>query len=854
MFVTVTVVTSLRRRQTYFKADLLLFNTQFKWDGKYTKRSILSFCNKIFDPLGLLTPIIIRIRLFIQILWREEFPWDKSFKDREDLVKQWLILVQEAQIATTSTHSRQAIWTQESEIHIFSDASKDAYGTVVHTRTPPSAECPTGNVHFVCAKGKVADLEAKQSIPRMELLGTVLAAHKVPYMIKAWELQREVNFFIWSDAKAVLGWLGQYNIKETYVNNRVNQVRDLCKPVQDNIHLRYVPTKDNPADIITRQQDAKSFVNNSTWWKGPSWLLDETNWPTTERDYNLYPVELDNTTPMHATAPINDVGKTSLLRFFSNGTFSEGLIRMSRVLRFVSNNKMKRSNTIKPFNTKEFSKEELDQAKTKAIQVMQKDMFNKELQLLTKKLPITTGPYRKWGLHLDTNGIIRCRDRTLRLTTHGSGIDPILVHGKHPFVLSFILYKHIHSNCSSKQYTLHVVRREVHGPCLTVAINKLVRDCNICRILRAAPYAYPPPPILPMTRLAAERPFAVCGVDYSGPHFVKEGRARRKIWIALFTCMVSRAIHIETVPDLTADTFVKALQAMSWDKGTPKALMSDNATCFTKADKMLKELHGEREVQEDLSIKGITWLFIPARAPWFGAIYERLIGVLKKELVKLVGHALLTQHELQMCLAQIQGVINNRPLVQVGTDQVISPMNILTGRSDNNDDILNVLDTKEILQNAVEVRADIPALYQQTSQRLSRFWLLFQQQYLNSIRFTGNISQKTGKSLSPKVGDLVIVHSHDPRLKWRKAIILENIPSEDGEIRKCRIKTSTGQTIRAVKHLYPLEINVETFIDQIKEKEWTDENDFEGFDDDLPSYREQKLTKLRDKVAELAGK
>ena len=171
-----------------------------------------------------------------------------------------------------------------------------------------------------------------------------------------------------------------------------------------------------------------------------------------------------------------------------------------------------------------------------------------------------------------------------------------------------------------------------------------------------------------MARLAAERPFAVCGVDYSGPHYIKEGRARKKVWIALFTCMVSRAIHIETVPDLSADTFIQALQAMSWNRGTPKTMLSDNATCFTKADKILKELCQNRQLQEELAVKGISWSFTPVRAPWFGAIYERLIGVLKKELIKLIGHALLTLHELNFCLAQVQGVINNHPLIKVGED------------------------------------------------------------------------------------------------------------------------------------------------------------------------------------------
>ena len=827
--------------------DRYHFNSDFKWNGKYTKRSVLSFCNRTFDPLGLLVPIIIRLRLFLSTLWELGFTWDQDFSHREDLKNKWNHLIEEALIAVKASKPRQVTWESNTEIHIFADASKDGSGTVVYTRTPPSSLHPQGEIHLVCAKGKVAPLEPKLTIPRLELTGVVLAAIKVPYMIKAWEIQRDVKFFIWSDAKVVLNWISQFNIKDTYVNNRVNTIRKLCKPVKDNIQFRYVPTKDNPADIITRQQDATQFVGNDVWWNGPQWLLNEADWPKVETQYNLYPVQLEES--IQNATPLIDIFDTSLLKFFKTGNFSTNLVRMARVLRFIANNSKRRSNTITSFKTRTFSKEELDQAKLRAIQIMQKEMFATEHNMLITNQDITTGPYMKWGLHITPDGIIRCRDRTIRLD--GQTINPILVHGQHPFVESFIKYKHVHSNCSSKQYTLHVVRKEVHGPSLTTTINKIVRECNICRILRAAPYAYPQAPMLPMARLAAERPFAVCGVDYSGPHYIKEGRARKKVWIALFTCMVSRAIHIETVPDLSAETFLQALQAMSWNRGTPKSILSDNATCFTKADKILKELCENRQLQEELAVKGITWSFTPVRAPWFGAIYERLIGTLKKELIKLVGHALLTLHELNFCLAQVQGVINNRPLIQVGEDQVISPMNILTGRSDNNEDILNVIDSQEILQNAVDIRSDIPTIYYQTSQRLSHFWQVFQSQYLNSIRFTNNKKQANSKSLTPKVGDLVIVHSHDPRLKWRKAIILETIPSEDGLIRRCKIKTSTGHTIRAVKHLYPLEINVETFIDKIREEKWPETNDFEGFENDLPSNREDKLNKLRQQIQNL---
>ena len=182
--------------------------------------------------------------------------------------------------------------------------------------------------------------------------------------------------------------------------------------------------------------------------------------------------------------------------------------------------------------------------------------------------------------------------------------------------------------------------------------------------------------------------------------------------------------------------------------------------------------------------------------------------------------------------------------------EVITPMNILTGRNDNYDDMLEVLDCKEIILSASRVKNDLPRLYQDTERRLAKFWQVFQQQYLENIKFSPDTSTNKGGGLSPQVGDLVIIHSEDPRLKWRKAIVLEKIPSEDGLIRKCRLKTSTGQMVRATKHIYPLEINVEKFIDEIKLKNDTESNDFEGFDDfSLP--RDDKARKLRNFVSNL---
>jgi len=145
-----------------------------------------------------------RKRVFTQRLWSHDLKWDDSFEFIEDMAKVWLHLVRETHIAVTRALHRKTVLTETTEMHIFSDASKDSYGAVVYARTPPCAKAPEGQVRLICAKGKVAPKDGKQTIPRNELSGAVVAAQKLQYMHKAWDLRNHHKVFIWSDAKVVL--------------------------------------------------------------------------------------------------------------------------------------------------------------------------------------------------------------------------------------------------------------------------------------------------------------------------------------------------------------------------------------------------------------------------------------------------------------------------------------------------------------------------------------------------------------------------------------------------------------------------------------------------------------------------
>ena len=145
----------------------------------------------------------------------------------------------------------------------------------------------------------------------------------------------------------------------------------------------------------------------------------------------------------------------------------------------------------------------------------------------------------------------------------------------------------------------------------------------------------------------------------------------------------------------------------------------------------------------------------------------------------------------------------------------------------------------------------MPKLFQDTARRKAKFWKLFQHQYLESIQFTNDKMQNVGGGLTPKAGDVVIIHSQDPRLSWKKAIVIRPIISDDGHCRSCVIKTSTGTRERATKHLHPLELTAESFRDQRNSDPSTGE-DFMGFEEGGERVDRAKL--LRDSTARLKPK
>lgn len=180
---------------------------------------------------------------------------------------------------------------------------------------------------------------------------------------------------------------------------------------------------------------------------------------------------------------------------------------------------------------------------------------------------------------------------------------------------------------------------------------------------------------LPADRVNENRAFSITGVDYAGPIEVveryKSVSSKRKAYIAIFVCMVTRAVHIDVVSDQTAMAFLMCYERFVYRRGHCDRLYSDNAKYFKGANKELREAFKQwhtKEVQKSIRKKGTQWIFMKERAPHQGGIYEAAVKSMKYHLYRLIGKTSYTYEHLLTFLIKIEGILNSHPLYALSDD------------------------------------------------------------------------------------------------------------------------------------------------------------------------------------------
>ena len=767
-----------------------------------TKRALLMTAHQLFDQMGLITPITIVSHIILQECWCRGLGWDDQLP--ADIMKRWDTwcdgLSGLKQLFVPRWIFTNSPANKKYALHVFCDASEKAYGVVAYLIRED------GSPVLLTSRARVAPLE-RVTLARLELLACLIGARLQSYLRQVFD-QFQFDVTMWSDSQVAINWIKTPTHRlKTFVANRVQEIQQLTQPGV----WRHCAGVDNPADLCSRGSSADQLISSSLWWSGPEWLKSFSS-------SSVPPVDSHDLAASDRSIVESEFKtlKVSVGLITADSSFSVWASRFSSltqllrvtawIQRFISNWRKPAEERV----TTELTADDIRTAKHWWIRRVQRETFPADFRRLAKKKrPKQPSPLVGCGQVVLSPDETICLQGRLGIEAGPPNIVPI-IPSSHPFTSLLISDAHQRLGHSWVSITVDQLSHDYHILRVRQTVLKELKRCMRCRIMRIGPIRPPPGP-LPAVRRTPGEPFDATGVDFFGPLYVKglDHRSTYKVYGCLFTCTRTRAVHIEVVADLSTPTFILALQRFIARRGRCSEIFSDNAKTFEKASRDIaaafRRLRSCPFLKAQFASQGITWHFIPERAPWWGGFWERLVGVVKRPLRTIIGKACLTEAELTTKLIEVEATVNSRPLTHLSIDNrdpaPLSPAMLLNGRSPA---LLPPLALRKpsIQQYDADDCRDRFAYLESIS---LRFWKFFNTGYLRLLR-KPLPGQPDVRTVEP--GDYVLVQDDQaPRQLWRTGRVLQVHPSKlDGVIRSATIKTSGPNPIRrAVNHLYLLE-------------------------------------------------
>ena len=783
--------------------DTFKFSVKDYDDKTITKRQLLSWIARIFDPLGMISPYIICGKMLIQEIWMSGVDWDEPLPSNiSDKAKQWF---DEASHISEVKIPRCLIQNDANNLslHVFSDASSKAFGAVMYLRETYNQIV---RIRFVASKTKVAPVKVV-SIPRLELLGACIGvklAKKISEVL-GFGLHKVV---FWSDSEDVLYWIKQHaRVFKPFVANRVGYIQEDTDAKQ----WRYVPTHDNPADLLSRGMSAKECVNSVQWWEGPKYLKeDEEKWPKTK--LKIKEMESNEIRKVVLLTRVSDnvdiLVDTTKVNCLVPETYSCWL-RLIRVyawmLRFVYNISKGKDSKI----TGELNADEIKKAETLIIKVDQEKNFKDEHQKLRNNSKINTkSRIRNLNPFLDGEGIVRSNSRIINAQF-------LTDEAKYPIILSdtswitWLIIRHYH--LMSHHYAgINHLLSDLNERFWIIRARRLIKKyenhCIACKKKNTKGLTQIMAPLPSFRFTEPLGVFVRVAVDFAGPFETIQGRGKVRVkrYLCMFNCLQSRAIHLEIAYGLDTDSFIKALLRFIGRRGTPELMLSDNGTNFIGATKELKGVVLDNyKITKVLSERKIRWILNPPAGPHFGGVFESLIKSAKKALGLILGNANITDEELLTASVAVEGLINSRPLIAVNEDDkglgAITPNHFLRNRSADNGDLL-----ESEISDGEKVRKRWKRMLELREHIWSRWMKELVPTWCSRKKWTEEKKEV-------KQGDLMwILDRKNEYGKWPLAIIKEVFPGRDCRTRVVSLTCDGKEIIRPISQLIPLELDWES--------------------------------------------
>ncbi|KAK3744823.1 hypothetical protein QZH41_015697, partial [Actinostola sp. cb2023] len=357
------------------------------------------------------------------------------------------------------------------------------------------------------------------------------------------------------------------------------------------------------------------------------------------------------------------------------------------------------------------------------------------------------------NLQKNNEGVYECRGRI-------QGDYPIYLPDGDIFTEKLVAHAHLQTLHGGVGLTMSHVRAKYWIPRLRRMARRIIRNCHGCKRFQAIALSSPPTGNLPTDRTGGSTPFQVVGVDYAGPIIYKLKNGKEgKAYILLYACSLTRALHLDLVPDQTTEEFIRRFKCFIARRGKPQKIYSDNGRTFVAAAKWLKKLRNDESFNNWLANEGIRWQFNLSRAPWWGGQFERMVGLTKQALYKSIGKGNLRWSELEEVLLDIEVALNNRPLSYVEDDvqmPLLTPSAMLFGQpSQLPEQEPDTIEEIDLRKRARYLRKCKDAL-----------WTRWQTEYLKALRERHNM-KNNARETTLKPGDVMIIKSDERNSrKW----------------------------------------------------------------------------------------
>lgn len=775
------------------KSDTFKFVTS-ELNDTHTKRNILSDIAKLFDPLGLVGPVVVTAKYFMQLIWKSGLDWDEQLPP--DLENKWKSYKLSFRQIDTIDINR-CITTETADVNYligFADASEICYGACIYL---VRYDTHTANVtsNLICSKSRIAPVKTK-SIPKLELSAALLLAELINTVKKTLKLDiKKIRCF--SDSMIVLSWLKKDPSNwKPFVANRTSRIQELTEIDS----WSHVSTDQNPADVLSRGCDPIELKSNALWWNGPKNFIEKVIFGDEQQNLpNLNSVDLDLISNERKTVTLISVASTNKFYddLFTRHSCYEKIIRISAiVLRFINNCRLKSSEMR---TTGRISYNELTGAEFLLARIAQQMEFASEIRETKMNLPVTS----------KLSSLTPYWDHKLELMRVGGRIDNanLPFNRRHPIILpedakfTTLLFQSTHKGLlhAGPRNLLNHIRNKwwpINGKRIASSV---VHKCNTCFKFQPR-FQTQIMGNLPSYRINPSKPFLNTGIDFAGPintlqHEGQRCRVTKKSYICLFVCCSTKAVHIEPVSALSTEAFLACLKRFIARRGAVRNIYSDNGLNFVGARNEIQKIITQQDTKDSMTrqFPYLNWEFIPASSPHMGGIWEANIKSMKSHLYKVMGKTLLNFEHFTTLLCQIEACLNSRPICVLNNN--IDDLSILTpGHFLTFDSLTSIPeeDFTEINSNRLKKWCLIQRIVQQ-------FWKYWQTDYLDSLQ--KRYKWKEARN-NLKIDDIVLVK--DDNLKptyWSYGRVLEVYPDENDKVRFVKLKINGHETKRTIHKL-----------------------------------------------------